>query len=847
MILLKINNYNQMKNIYLNHTITKKIKLGSILILALTYTNILFAQTIDNNGCVGGNFGIDAGLYSGLIEFGDGTPAAGTTDWFQGPSGRGTIDETNPPVLTGGGNPTYEQRMSNGLSSILDGQILIDAVWSRDRFGGTGYYDYSSFETASKNGEDPAIWDLGQSNVLGKNDLIDVAGHMLRDGTGLTSDLWFFGLINRAEPGGSAYMDFEFFVEDVWVNAAPVAADPGEGTFTSGGPQLGHTAFTFDQTTGEILSVGDFIFNVSLIDGGEEASVEMRLWVSYADYTSITPATGFTWGPEYDGAFNGSPYGYASIIPASSEICGIVNLDLQNPAAPPWGTIGTKTNTYGTSYIDFAVVEVGLNMSAFGVDHASLSGSDPCSFPINTFIVKTRASASFTAQLKDYAGPYSWGQPSVSTTIIDSEPLSCLNPEVTLSAAPIRNDVDYLWTTVDGNIIGDPTAPTINVNLPGTYALNTTLPTTCAVDESSVTIGFDPDKPFFNEPTATTTIACNGNDGTIDLTVTGGTEPYTFAWSTGATSEDLTGLAPGNYSVEITDAIGCNIISDDFIVEAKTLTTITEVVTDADCYGSSTGAINITATGKPPYTYSWSNGSSLEDIAGLAAGDYTVIATDSVGCTTEAIFTVNQPDEIVLSISKTDETASELDNGTINLTVVSGGTPDYTYAWTGTDGYTSTIDDLTGLAAGVYTVIVTDANGCTAEISATILEPEICFDGIDNDGDGLTDCFDPDCTVSSPGAISASSNPVCVGDVDVIYSIASTGADTYTWTVPAGASITEQTDTGLNPFITVSWVSNIGGQICVIATIDGCQSEATCFTVQLDDVPPPAGTINVNN
>lgn len=819
-------------------------RLVALLIVMLSVFTIQISAQIDSNGCVGGGFEIDAGVYSGVIEYGDGIIATNPKDWFQGISGLGIINEadssTIKTLLQSGGNPLYEARQKSNLVSLINGQVWIDAVYARDFFGGTGHQDATSYLTASKNGEDPAIWDPGVSNVLGKNDLIDVAGHMFRDGTGTSSDLWFVGLINRAESGGSAYMDFEFYVEDIQYN-------PGSG-FTSGGPELGHTAFQFD-ASGNITKIGDFIFNTSLAGGGD-IDVEMRLWVSYADYTTATPPVGFTWGPDYDGAFNGSPYGYASIIPLVNDICGIINTDNINSIAPPWGYLGTKSSLYLTNYSDYTTLELGVNLTALGIDHSSLAGVDTCVFPLNTFIVKTRASASFTAQLKDFSGPYEWGQPNNQPTIIGNPIISCDNPVVELTVSPLRTDVNYIWTTVDGNILTDSSLGTILVNKPGSYQIQAMLPTGCPIDVVYQLVDFDPTKPFFNEPTATTTVACNGNDGSIDLTVTGATPTYSYKWYNQldstvviSTNEDLTGLSPGNYYVVITDQIPCDITSEIFTVDPKATTIITGSLTHVLCFGGSSGAIDATATGNPPYTYSWSNGSSLEDIAGLSAGTYTLTVTDVDGCETQQSFVITQPSVINLSASATNETDNTLDDGTIDLTV-SGGTPNYSYSWTGPNSFSSTNEDLTGLAAGTYIVTVTDTNGCTNQISVTILEPEICFDGIDNDGDGLTDCFDPDCTVSPPGSITTSSNPVCVGDTGVTYSIVSTGADSYTWTVPAGAAITAGQGTEQ---ITVNWVSNISGQICVKAVIDGCESTPSCFTVQLNDVPPAAGTITIGN
>ena len=547
---------------------------------------------IDNTGCVGASFGVDAGLYSGSIEYGNGSPASGSADWFAGGSGRGTISEANTALLTSllmaGGNPLYEERLANGPNSIENGQILLNAVFARDYFGGSGQIDITSFETSSKNGEDPAIWDIGQANVLGKNDIINVAGHMLRNGVGLTDDLWFFGIINRAEPGGSAYMDFEFFVEDVGVVSTPVPGDPGEGYFTSGGPDLGHTAYKF-YPNGEIESIGDFIFNTSLVNGGVNPVVEIRIWVSYQDYTTINPVN-FSWGSEYDGAFTGSPYGYASIIPNNSfDACGYVNSNNERPSAPPWGTLNTKSNSYGTSYQDYSVLELGLNLSLVGLDYTDAIGADPCFFPVNSYLVKTRTSASFTSQLKDYTGPYAWGPPEISGEIVGPNLIACDHPIVTIEGITDRDDLNFHWTTTNGNIISDPFLQSILVDEPGTYTLVATLPTGCDLDSWSVDVGMDPDKPFFSDIQSETTVSCNGNDGSIDLTVVGGSPPFSFSWSHGASVEDPGNLTPGTYTVTITDAVGCTAESETITIIPENPANISHVSNDIICYGENSG------------------------------------------------------------------------------------------------------------------------------------------------------------------------------------------------------------------------------------------------------------------
>ncbi len=827
-------------HVFKTTVVRKRLFIPIFLLLVSFFGQPELRAQISTTGCLSYNFGVDAGLFSNIIEFGSATPAAGSKDWFfSAGSALGIIDESDPTtlmaLLQAPGNPTYERRMNTGISSLVNNQIMIDGVWAKDHFGGTGGIDGTSYNTASKNGEDPAIWDPGEQNVLGKNDLIDVGGHMFRDGPALTDHLWFVGLINRAEPGGDAYMDFEFFVERL-------AYTPGAG-FTSGGPQLGHTAFTFDPVADvggfhKITTVGDFIFNMSLTGGGSTPEVEVRLWVSYADYIADRHPEGFTWGSAFDGAFSGAPYGYASLVPSTPEVCGIVNMGGQNPAAPPWGTKGTKANVWGTSYMDYSVMEVGLNMTHLGIDHVTLYGANPCNFPIHTFIVKTRSSNSFTAQLKDFAGPFSWAEAKMAGVIIGGDQLSCLNSTVDLTASPNRVDVTYLWSTVDGEILNDPSSSTITIAKPGTYKLESKLPTNCPIDDAYVIVGYDPAKPLFSEITATSTVACSGNDGTIDLLISGGTPPFSYLWSNGSTDEDPAGLIPGTYSVTVTDDVGCNISLTGVVVAARVPTVISFVPTMTSCFGSSNGSINTTVTGKSPFTYSWSNGATTEDISGLSAGTYTLITTDADGCTQTASSSVTQPTAIALSLVKTDDTdPSATGNGAVNLTV-SGGTPDYTWSWSnGAD-----TEDLSALVGGTYTVVVTDANGCSATIATTLFEPEICDDGIDNDGDGLTDCFDNQCIPDVPGIVTASDTPVCVGDIGITYTVPNTAGYTYSWTVPAGATITDGSGTNQ---ITVTWSSNITGQICVKAvTPSGCESLTTsCFTVILNDVPTKPGTI----
>ena len=226
-------------------------------------------------------------------------------------------------------------------------------------------------------------------------------------------------------------------------------------------------------------------------------------------------------------------------------------------------------------------------------------------------------------------------------------------------------------------------------------------------------------------------------DGSIQIDITGGAGDYEILWSNGATSDEIEDLGSGTYGVTITDGNNCTLST------AYTLDQPTELVSsltsvDVNCFGENTGQIDLEVEGGvAPYEFNWSNGSNEIDPGDLEAGQYTVTISDDSGCTAVQMATIDEP-ELLNSIPQVNNNLCYGDNeGSIVLNTTGGVSP-YTYEWnTG-----ATTDNLDGLTAGTYEVVITDDNGCVYNNAITITEPapievasEVetisCFDELD--------------------------------------------------------------------------------------------------------------------
>jgi gliding motility-associated-like protein len=402
----------------------------------------------------------------------------------------------------------------------------------------------------------------------------------------------------------------------------------------------------------------------------------------------------------------------------------------------------TVTQTGGTSPFTYA-----LNGGAFGAS-ATFSGL---------------AATSYTVTVKDNNGclsnvPVTITQPTAITLAFSSVNANCTDANGTATVAPNGGTPGYSQVWTGGGGTGLTTVPVVA----GTYSVTVTDANGCTAT-GNTTIGITPGG--IASISSATNVTCNGaNNGSITVSMGGGaTAPFTYTWTpSGGSSPTASNLAPGTYSVTVTDAHGCT---------ATTSTTITQPLalslgftsTNVSCNGGTDGTINSNVTGgTAPYTYAWSPGAfNTAVITGIPAGTYSLIVTDANGCTVNGTRPVTQPTALTMTPVTTNPHCGQADG---SATVTGGG---------GAGGYTFSLNGgsfgpgvFNNLSATSYVITIKDANNCTANLPLTL---------VDQSGPSAT--------------ISASTNVSCNGGNNGSATVSVTGGTTpyasYVWT-PSG-------------------------------------------------------------
>jgi hypothetical protein len=455
----------------------KLVFYGMILLLGLGFTTNSYGQLV-GGAAVKANFGIDADGYANLLQFGDLPGPSGTDDWFNttypGP-GKGVIKQTDPIPATPNEAFSFRQSITTPTAPfpypVVGGLLVapwtgsylwLDAVYGRDNYVKGGNAEKSYFAgSGDKNSDNPSTWSIGTSgSVPQKDDIIDVYAHIRGEGIRIPdadprpfTTLWAYAGASLVVTNGNKHIDFEFFR-----TALETPADlsvPGKT-----GPDGGRTAWKFNPD-GTVMVPGTIIVSVDYTNGGDNPVVRIRVWMDetvFNSYDNSALLRPFTTVPgTFEKGTDSGTFGYGRIDSnaGATNIWGRVN-DNDSTLGPPWGTFEGVAPDLVTHYQALQFVEIGINLTAFGLD---VRGSqDPCSNLLGSLLVKTRSSGggpsegAFGSELKDFAGPYLFGNTGRIPVVSVPDKTACAGAAVDLTfgattdSGPIKYYTDAGFT-----------------------------------------------------------------------------------------------------------------------------------------------------------------------------------------------------------------------------------------------------------------------------------------------------------------------------------------------------------------------------------------------------------------
>ncbi len=378
-------------------------------------------------------------------------------------------------------------------------------------------------------------------------------------------------------------------------------------------------------------------------------------------------------------------------------------------------------------------------------------------------------------------------------------------------------------------------------------------------------------------PPSITQVSCFGQStGAINITPQGGSGNFTYNWSNGAVTQDLTNIPAGPYSVTVTDATCSLTISATYNINQPTSAiSVISQITPIECGAApNSGSIVLSvAGGTSPYTYKWSGSlPATVNQSNLAPGTYSVTVTDNKGCTF-AVANLNVVSESTVAVSLVPTNINQQGNGGAVANTVSGGSGTFTYAWSGPGGFTSTQKNLSNLTTpGQYCVTVTDSEGCTAMQCTNITAPLVVRGQTNRVCDGSTNGsiiltvtggatpytfrWSNNATTQNLTNVAAGSYTVTITDnqgatntsnfeISKYPVIVVNAQITSTSTVAGNGRIALTISGGTAPY-TIHWQNNntndtlfnlAAGQYCVTITDDKGCTKNDCYTVALENIP----------
>ncbi|SEO67791.1 Por secretion system C-terminal sorting domain-containing protein [Flavobacterium sp. CF108] len=519
-----------------------------------------------------------------------------------------------------------------------------------------------------------------------------------------------------------------------------VNSGAGFSNVTSGAPYSGETSAALT-ITGATAALNNYQYRLIATGNCTPAAVTNAVTLQVSDITATSTQVDVTCNGDANGSLAVVPSGgigsYTYLWSNAATSSSINNL------APGNYIVSIKDAILCEKILNFTITEppvlvasqgtinnVSCNSGTNGTATVSVTGGTPgytYSWSPSGGTAATAsglAAGTYTVTVTDANGcqttqSFTISEPAVLTAVPTQTDVLC-NGAATGSASVVvsggTSAYTYSWSPSGG------TAATATGLTAGTYTVTVTDANSCQITQSFTII--EP-SALVASPVAQTNIACFGsNTGSASISATGGSGGYTYSWSpSGGTAATATGLTAGTYTVTVTDSNLCTKTQSFTITEpAAALTATAGAQTDVSCNGGGNGSATVSVSGGTPgYTYSWApSGGTAATANGLSAGTYTVTATDANGCQATQSFTITEPAALVASFgSQANVSCNGGTNGFASVNVT-GGTGAYTYSWSPSGGTAAT---ASGLAAGTYTVTVTDANACQTTHSFTITEP----------------------------------------------------------------------------------------------------------------------------
>lgn len=459
------------------------------------------------------------------------------------------------------------------------------------------------------------------------------------------------------------------------------------------------------------------------------------------------------------------------------------------------------------------------------------------------------------------------------------------NPQIILSTSPNNNVFCGTSATISSSASGGTgtlsylwsngaTTPSITVST-GTYIIIVTDNMGCTTSKSvSVTSANSTLAVSVNQPS----IICHGATTTLSATATGGYGSYSYSWNNGSTSSSIV-VGAGNYCITATDGAGCIATACVQVTENPALSVSASPPSNV-CYGTSATVNAFVTGGSAPYSYAWSNGQNTQSITAMA-GNYVIVVTDIMGCTSSANVTISQAAVININMTSTSVKCYGGNDGSATASV-SGGVLPYYYSWSPYGGASATAPNL---MSGTFTVTVTDAIGCQKKATVMVTQPTAisatvvtnnnvkCFGGSDGSATVNASGGIPGYTYSwSPfGGIGQSSSVLSEGTYVVTVTdnngCTQTAQTTISQPTSLSATISKITNASCNggatgsstvsasggtPAYTFAWSSGdvdstainltAGTYTVVVTDYNGCTKQATATITQ-----PPALTATIGS